>query len=266
MSLAPLPLALQGALMLGLGLVLGSFANVCIVRLPQGRSVIWPGSSCPACGASIQAWQNIPLLSFLLLRGRCAACGSRISARYPAVEAALGLLSLGLWAQFGFTPATLARLLFVAALAVLALIDAEHYLLPDAVTLPGIAAGVAVALFVPGWEIAWREALLTALGAYLAFAALARGYEKLRGIDEALGQGDWKMAAMLGAFLGWHALLLVVFLASLAGTLVGLAAVLRHRGDLRSRLPLGTYLALAGIASVFCGDALLAWYGALGRG
>ncbi len=265
MLLATLPAPFFALVSLAFGLLFGSFANVCIHRLPEGRSVIWPGSSCPRCGAPVRAWQNVPVLSYLLLRGRCASCRVFISPRYPLVEAANGLLWLGLALQHGPAPATVVRMLFVTALVVLALIDAEHYILPDVITLPGVLAGL-LATLVPGWLVGWREALLTALGAYTAFALLAYGWRRLRGI-EALGQGDWKMAAMLGAFLGWHQLLLVVFLASLWGTLVGLVAMaLSREHDLRTRLPLGTFLGLAGITAVFVGRPMLDWYAALGGG
>jgi leader peptidase (prepilin peptidase)/N-methyltransferase len=203
------------------------------------------------------------VLSYLLLRGRCAACRAPISPRYPLVEAANGLLCLGLAAQFGPTPATVARMLLVTALVVLALIDADHQILPDVITLPGIAAGVAVS-FVPGWDVGWLQALLAALGGFAVFGAVGWTWERLRGI-EALGRGDWKLAAMLGAFLGWQELLLVVFLGSLAGTLVGLAGMARHGYGMRHRLPFGTFLSLAAIAVLFVGRPLIDWYGDLWR-
>ena len=260
-----LPEPLLSAAVLAFGLVVGSFANVCIHRLPLGLSVVSPGSSCPRCAAPVRAWQNVPVLSFLLLRGRCAACRAPIAWRYPLVEAANGALWLALLHAHGPAPATLVRALLATALLILALIDLEHYILPDVITLPGVACGV-LASFVPGWPVGWKEAALTALAGYATFGLLAWAWKRLRGI-EALGQGDWKLAAMLGAFLGWHALLLVVFLASLAGTLVGLGLMAVSRShDLRTRLPLGTFLGAAGIAALLVGDALLAWYGAFGRG
>lgn len=259
----PLPEPLFWVASLAFGLLLGSFANVCIHRLPQGQSVVTPGSRCPRCAAPIRAWQNVPVLSYVLLRGRCAACRAPISPRYPLVEAANGMLYLGLAAQFGPTPANLVRMLLVTALVVLALIDADHQILPDVITLPGIALGVA-ASFVPGWGVGWLQALLAALGGFLIFAAVGLAWERLRGI-EALGRGDWKLAAMLGAFLGWQELLLVVFLGSLGGTVVGLAGMARSGHDLQQRLPFGTFLGLAAIAVLFVGQPLIDWYGALWR-
>jgi leader peptidase (prepilin peptidase)/N-methyltransferase len=146
----------------------------------------------------------------------------------------------------------------VSALLVLALVDLDHQILPDAITLPGTALGLA-ATALPGWPVAPLHAVAAAAGGWLAFAGVAKAYERLRGV-EGLGQGDWKMAALLGAFLGWQKMLLTVLLASVAGTVVGLGAIALRGRDLRHALPLGTFLGLAGIAVVFLGDAILAWY------
>jgi leader peptidase (prepilin peptidase)/N-methyltransferase len=246
-----------------LGLVVGSFANVCVYRLPRRQSIVSPPSRCPSCGALIRARDNVPILSWLLLRGRCRSCRAPISPRYPAVEAANGLLWLALAVLRGPRAQTFVAMALVTALLVLSLIDLDHQLLPDAITLPGIAAGLA-ASFLPGSPVRPLGALLAAAGGWLAFAAVAKAYQRLRGV-EGLGQGDWKMAAMLGAFLGWPPMLLTVLLASVAGTLVGLGAVALRGRDMRYALPLGTFLGAAGIVTVFFGDAMLAWYrGVLG--
>ncbi len=246
-----------------LGLVVGSFANVCVYRLPRRQSIVSPPSRCPSCGALIRPRDNVPVLSWLLLRGRCRSCRAPISPRYPAVEAANGLLWLALAVLRGPRAQTFVAMALVTVLLVLSLIDLDHQLLPDAITLPGIAAGLA-ASFLPGSPVRPLAALLAAAGGWLAFAAVAKAYQRLRGV-EGLGQGDWKMAAMLGAFLGWQPMLLTVLLASVAGTLVGLGAVALRGRDMRYALPLGTFLGAAGIATVFFGDAMLAWYrGVLG--
>jgi len=246
-----------------LGLVVGSFANVCVYRLPRRQSIVSPPSRCPSCGALIRARDNVPVLGWLLLRGRCRSCRAPISPRYPAVEAANGLLWLALAVLRGPRAQTFVAMALVTALLVLSLIDLDHQLLPDAITLPGIVAGLA-ASFLPGSPVRPLAALLAAAGGWLAFAAVAKAYQRLRGI-EGLGQGDWKMAAMLGAFLGWRQMLLTVLLASVAGTLVGLGAVALRGRDMRYALPLGTFLGAAGVATVFFGDAMLAWYqGVLG--
>lgn len=241
-----------------LGLVVGSFANVCVHRLPRGESVVSPPSRCPSCGTRIEARDNLPVLGWLLLRGRCRSCRAPISWRYPAVELANGLLWLALATKGGPRASTFVAMALVSALLVLSLIDLDHQLLPDRITLPGVAAGIA-ASFLPGWPVSPREAVLSAGGGWLAFAAVAKAYEKTRGV-EGLGQGDWKMAAMLGAFLGWQGMLLTVLLASVAGTLVGVGAIALRGRDLRFALPLGTFLGVAGIVVVFFGDSLLAWY------
>ena len=238
-----------------LGLVVGSFANVCIHRLPLGQSVVSPPSRCPRCDTLIRPWDNLPVLSWLVLRGRCRACQAPISPRYPAVEAANGFLWLGLAVQRGPSPQTLVSMVVVSALLVLSLIDLEHMLLPDVITLPGIAFGLAASAL-PGSPIRPLEAVAAAAGGYLAFAAVWWIWRRFRGID-ALGQGDWKLAAMLGACLGWPKMLLTVFLACVIGAVVGVV-VLRLRGT--DRLPYGTFLGAAGILVVFVGDALLVWY------
>jgi leader peptidase (prepilin peptidase)/N-methyltransferase len=240
------------------GLVFGSFANVCIHRLPRGESVVRPPSHCPGCGRRIGALDNIPLLSFLVLRGRCRSCHGRISLRYPAVELANGLLWLALAVRLGPKPQAFVAMALVSALLVLSLIDFDHQILPDAITLPGTVVGLA-ASFLPGSPVTPLASFLAAAGGFLCFAAVAKAYERARGI-EGLGQGDWKMAAMLGAFLGWQKLLLTVLVASVAGTLVGLGLVALRGRDLKHALPLGSFLGAAGIAVVFLGDAVLTWY------
>jgi leader peptidase (prepilin peptidase) / N-methyltransferase len=259
-----------------LGLVVGSFANVCIHRLPLERepasgrfagaidlwrqltSVVHPPSHCPRCDEPIRPWDNVPLVSWLVLRGRCRSCRAPIAWRYPAVEAANGLLWLALAATRGPAVQTVVAMALVTALLVLALIDLEHQILPDAVTLPGLAFGLAASLL-PGSPVRPLEAALAAFGGWLAFALVALAWRKLRHI-EALGQGDWKMAALLGAFFGWEKLLLVVLIASASGALVGVLAMLSGKGGLRSRLPLGSFLGASGILVVFAGDPLLAVY------
>jgi leader peptidase (prepilin peptidase)/N-methyltransferase len=249
---------------LALGLVVGSFANVCIHRIPLRQSVVTPASRCPRCGARIAPWDNLPVLSYLLLRGRCRGCRAPISPRYPAVEAANGALYLAAAAVLGPTARTLAIMALLTALLVLALIDLDHHLLPDAITLPGVGAGLLASLL-PGSPVTLRAAALAAAGGYLAFWAVARAAERYYG-REALGQGDWKLAAMLGAFLGGRSLVLAVFLGSLTGALVGGALWVAGRASGRSELPLGTFLCAGGIVAALAGPPLLAWYGSLIRG
>lgn len=218
------------------GLVVGSFANVVIHRLPLEQSVVFPSSRCPRCGAAIRPWQNIPVLSWLYLRGRCASCREPISARYPMVEALHGLGFALIVAQFGPFPFTLLLLAFFSAMVILALIDWDHQILPDVITLPGIAVGLA-GTFLPGALIGWRESALAAVFGYVAFFLVAEGYARLRGI-EGLGQGDWKLAAMMGTFLGGQRLMLTVFLASVSGMIFGLIQAWRQRRAEFAAMPL----------------------------
>ncbi len=174
------------------------------------------------------------------------------------MEAVNGLLWLALALAHGPAARTFVEMAFVTALLVLSLIDFDHQILPDVITLPGIVLGLA-ASFLPGSPVAPLTALMAAAGGWLAFAAVAKTYEKARGV-EGLGQGDWKLAAMLGAFLGWQKMLLTVLLASVAGTVVGLLAIALRGRDMRYALPLGTFLGCAGILVVFLGDAIVGWY------
>jgi leader peptidase (prepilin peptidase)/N-methyltransferase len=239
------------------GLLIGSFANVCIHRLPRRESVGRPPSRCPACGARIRPWDNVPVLSYVVLGGRCRRCRAPISMRYPLVEAANGAAYLGLAVLKGPTAQAFTMMALVTALIVLSLIDLDWQILPNVITIPGVVVGLLASLL-PGPPSA-LGALAAAAGGYLALMALALAWKRLRRVD-ALGQGDWKMTAMLGAFLGWQGMLLTVFLASVMGTVVGVALMLFAGRGRDHRLPLGTFLGVAGIAVVFVGEPLLAWY------
>jgi leader peptidase (prepilin peptidase)/N-methyltransferase len=241
-----------------LGLIVGSFANVCIHRLPLGASIVRPPSACPHCGSLIRAIDNIPLVSYALLLGRCRSCRAPISPRYPAVEAANGLAYLWLALSLGPTPRTALAMAFFTALLVLGLIDLDHQILPDAITLPGIAFGVLAALALGGWRGA-AASLASAAGGFVVMWAVATVARWHYG-EEALGMGDWKMAAMMGAFLGWQKLLLAVLLGTAAGSIVGVALVVFRGVGGRHKLPLGTFLALGGMAALVAGEPILAWY------
>lgn len=240
------------------GLLAGSFANVCIHRIPKDESIVAPRSRCPRCRTPIAAPDNVPLLSFIRLRGKCRSCGAAIPFRYPLVELLNGALYAAIAALHGVTPASLTAMAFATALVVLGFIDLDHRILPDVVTLPGIGLGIAASLIPVGPST--LESLLSAAGGYLGFGVIAATYRHLRG-REGLGHGDWKMAAMLGAFLGWRQTLFAVFMGSLLGTVAGLALMTFLGKDSRYALPFGTFLALGGIAALFLGDAAVAWYG-----
>jgi leader peptidase (prepilin peptidase)/N-methyltransferase len=268
-ALAEAPGALWPLAALAIGLIVGSFANVCIHRLPLGESVATPRSRCPACRTPIAAVDNVPVLSYLVLRGRCRHCRDAISWRYPAVEAASGLLYLGFALRDGPSPRAVVDMALATTLLILSLIDLDHQILPNVITRPGIAAGIAVSVM--AWALGWNgvptplESVASAIGGYVAFAAIAAAYRRTRGA-EGLGQGDWKLAAMLGAFLGWERMLLTVLLASIAGTVVGLALMTTRGRSAQHPLPLGTFLGFAGIFVLFAGTGMLDWYKGLFRG
>jgi leader peptidase (prepilin peptidase)/N-methyltransferase len=239
------------------GLLIGSFANVVAHRLPRDLSIVSPPSHCPSCGARIAAHDNIPVVSWILLGGRCRACKTRISARYPALELASGVLwCLAYWRAPSWGDFLSGALLCSAGLALLA-IDAEFQILPDAITLPGIAVGVALAFFSTR-----RTPLGAALGAAIGAGGLyllAFVYEKISK-QEGMGLGDVKMLGMIGAFLGPAGVLLTVLLASLSGSLVGVALILARGGSGKTRLPFGVFLALGSMAAWFFGEPIVARY------
>jgi leader peptidase (prepilin peptidase)/N-methyltransferase len=248
------------------GLVVGSYLNVVIHRLPRGVSTVLPASSCPSCGAAIRWYDNLPLVSWLALRGRCRVCGAPISWRYPFVEALTSALFVYAWWRHGVSLEAAATATFGCLLLALAMIDAEHYLLPDRLTLPGIVVGLALQPFLAPTVFLGAPGLVpalvgVALGGGLLFA-LWGGWYLLRG-EEGMGLGDVKMLAMIGAFLGWKGVLVCLFVASLSGSLLGLAVIAAGRGGLRSRLPFGTFLAFGGAVAMIWGRALVDAYARL---
>ena len=248
-----LPEPIASACVLAAGLVVGSFLNVCIHRLPRGESVVRPGSRCPSCGTAIRWYQNVPVISWIALRARCASCGARISARYPLVEALAGALALLLFRTYGATAAFALSSAFALALLVLFFTDLDHNLLPDVVTLPGFVLGTAAAWANPFLEgDAWRRTVLALAGAALGAGflwAVGAIWQRLRGV-EAMGLGDVKMMAMVGAFTGPRGVLFTLFAASVAGALVGVALIPLRGRSLKDTLPFGCFLAPAALAAL----------------
>lgn len=260
------------------GLALGSFLNVCIYRLPRGESVVRPRSRCPNCGRPIAAYDNIPLVSYLLLRGRCRECRAPIAALYPLVEGITALALVVAYLRFGLTPTALKAGVLAAALIVLTFTDLRERLLPDAVTLPGIVVGLLFALWVPvadgtaalllrslnvsGLPPLWlsvADALLGALlGAGLLYV-LGEVWYRLRKV-EAMGLGDVKLMAMVGLFFGVKLTLLTLLLGSLVGSLLGGLFILLARKGTQYELPLGTFLGLAALVALFWGQPLVEAY------
>jgi leader peptidase (prepilin peptidase)/N-methyltransferase len=251
MSVAFLTLAL--ALM---GLAIGSFLNVCIQRIPKGVSIVTPPSRCETCGRELRWYHNIPVISWMVLRGRCGFCGAPVSARYPAVEILTALVFAAHGPIFGWEPLLPVRLAFAATLIVLAFIDLDHRILPNSITLPGIALGIACSIWLPP---GWRAALIgAALGGGMLWL-VGEAYFRLRGV-EGMGMGDVKMLAMIGAFLGWRAVLVTLVLASIAGAAVGLVLMRRQREGMAYALPFGTFLSAGALVASLVGDRLISWY------
>ena len=255
------------------GLLIGSFLAVCIFRIPAGESVIRPRSRCPECDHPIRVWDNIPVLSYLLLWGRCRDCGEPISWVQPVVEVSTAGLFILLWQQFGWAPPFLINLFFFCLLLVLAFIDLFHRILPDILNLSGLLLGLLVSPFqVPAffhWRVSeeivtpiWTNYPLSLLGIVVGGGLLwlvSAIYYKATGI-EGMGFGDVKMLAMMGAFLGWRLALLSIFLGSVMGALVGTAVILILGKGRRYPLPFGTFLALGAMVTTLWGDFLLRLY------
>jgi leader peptidase (prepilin peptidase) / N-methyltransferase len=238
------------------GLAVGSFLNVCIHRLPRGQSLVSPPSRCPSCERPLRWYHNIPVVSWIALRGRCGHCQAPISIRYPVIELVTALLwVLIVWmTPVGWLLAS--RLVLGTALIVLFMIDLEHQLLPNVITLPGIAAGLAFSVVAPPGPI---DSLIgIALGGGVLYAIAAAYYAVRK--EEGMGMGDVKMLAMVGAFLGWQAVLLTLVLSSFAGAVIGLVMMASQKGDMRYALPFGTFLAVGALIAMLFGEAMLAWY------
>jgi leader peptidase (prepilin peptidase)/N-methyltransferase len=244
-------------LMFCLGCCLGSFFNVVIYRLPLKNSIVSPGSHCPQCQKPIPAYDNIPVVSFLLLRGRCRFCASRISWRYPLVELLAGVMVLLLFRRSGWHPQFFVELLFSSALLVIFFIDLDTMLIPDVISLPGIVVGFAASFLTP--RLSWLDSLAGILLGGGLFYAIAIGYQWFRG-QEGLGGGDIKLLAMIGAFLGWSGVVFTILVSSVTGAAVGLIAMRRSRKGFSTMLPFGPFLALGAVCYLFWGETFLDWY------
>ena len=281
LSLIPLPFIYVVAGVFGA--IIGSFLNVVIHRLPREESIVLPSSRCPSCGAVIAFYDNIPVLSYLLIAGRCRSCKTHISARYPAVEALTAFLFVVVAWHDGLTLALPFDLVFVAAITALVFIDAEHMILPNAITYPGIAFALIARVTVPyllgqphfddleillngplaGMPL-WAASLVGAfLGALIGGGSLwlmGWTWEKLRGV-EAMGLGDVKMMFMVGAYLGWRLTILNIFLGVLSGSVIGMALMARQKErNMQMLLPFGVFLGIGAIAALLVGSNIVAWY------
>jgi leader peptidase (prepilin peptidase)/N-methyltransferase len=218
--------------------------------------VVFPGSRCPSCGYELRWYDNLPVLSYAILRGRCRSCGKGISLQYPVIEVITAVVFLAHWYAFGPTALLPARLLFGCALIVLFMIDLEHQILPDVITLPGIVIGLVLSLALPPGPLMSLLGILLGGGLLWAIAEL---WFRLRHV-EAMGFGDVKMLAMVGAWLGVKMVVMTFVLSSMMGGLVGVALIASRRADMATKVPFGTMLAVAALIASLYGGPLLAWY------
>jgi leader peptidase (prepilin peptidase) / N-methyltransferase len=248
--------AYELAILVLLGLAVGSFLNVCIHRLPLGQSLNNPPSRCPSCEYRLRWSDNIPVLSYVFLGGRCRQCRAKISIRYPVVE----LITMALFVihglVFGWSAILIPRLVFACAMVVLFAIDLEHHLLPDIITLPGIVVGLIASTVLPPGII---DALIGVVIGGGVLWVIGEAYFRYSG-HEGMGGGDVKMLAMIGAFLGWKLVLVTLVLSSIAGSLIGLFVIVIRKGGMKYALPYGTFLALGALVSSLAGERIVSWY------
>ena len=265
------------------GAIIGSFLNVVIHRVPLEESIVFPNSRCPSCGLTIAFYDNVPVISYAVLRGKCRGCSKRISLRYPAVELITALLFVAVAMHDGLTPALPFDLVFVSALVALVFIDAEHMILPNVITYPGIVFAVIARLAVPylsgtphfddipsllgGTLAGYPLGVVSLAGAFLG-ALIGGGslwlmgwtWEKLRGI-EAMGLGDVKMMFMVGAYIGWRLTIFTIFVGVLSGSVIGILLMIKQRAsNMQMLLPFGVFLGLGAIAALLFGTHVVSWY------
>jgi leader peptidase (prepilin peptidase) / N-methyltransferase len=260
------------------GLIIGSFLNVCIVRIPGGKSIVLPASACVKCGAPIRPYDNIPVFSYLLLRGKCRKCGNPISAMYPVVELLTGLLFLGCYEAFGLSVEALKWAVFSAIMVVLVFTDLRERILPDVVNFTGFGLGLLLSFFTtpvdgtamalakrifefppPAPVLSFVDALLGAAAGSGLLWLVSEVYFRLRG-REGMGMGDVKMMLMAGAFLGLKRTLLTIFTGSVLGSVLGIIVIVARRKDSDYELPFGTFLGMAALLVVFFGTPIVYWY------
>lgn len=240
------------------GLCIGSFMNVCIYRIPLSKSIVTPRSMCPGCNSLISAYDNIPVISYILLKGKCRNCGIPISLRYPLVETISGLTALAVFMRFGISAEGLIYFVFISALLVITFIDTDHRIIPDTISLPGIPIGFLLASFLlPSMNYKTSLAgILAGGGSLLAVAWIYSLITK----KEGMGGGDIKLLAMIGAFTGWKGVLFTIFVASATGTLAGIAVMLKTKKDMKLAVPFGPFLSIGAILYIFFGSEIVLWY------
>ena len=239
-----------------IGLFIGSFLNVCIHRIPREESIVFPSSRCPKCREKIRPWDNIPVLSYLFLRGRCRHCKEKISPRYPLVETLSALIALAMLYRFGLTAAFFIYYAWACVLLVITFIDIDYQIIPDSLSIGGIVVGLALVWWLP---VSYPEALIgLGVGAGLLIVVIY-GYYFLTG-KQGMGGGDVKLLGMIGVFTGWEGVLFTIFMGSLLGSLVGIPWALLQKKNMQAAIPFGPFLALGAFIHVLFGDMLIDWY------
>ncbi len=237
------------------GTIVGSFLNVVILRLPkEDASIVFPASHCPVCLADLHWYENIPILSYVFLRGRCGHCKTGISLQYPLVELSLGLLAAALVIQYGLTVTAGGYFVFCAALLVIIWIDIHHQIIPDVISLPGIVLGLLFSFINP--LVTWSDSLIGILAGGGLLYSIALLYLLWRKVD-GMGGGDIKLLAMIGAFLGWQSLPFVIFASSLSGTIIGLLAMIKQKKGGQTRIPFGPFLSLSALCWIFFQEQIM---------
>jgi leader peptidase (prepilin peptidase)/N-methyltransferase len=240
------------------GTIVGSFLNVCIHRLPQESSIIVPSSHCPHCKTPIRFYDNIPLISFVLLRGKCRACHAPISWRYPLVEFLMGTFSIILLLKYGISTLYMIYVSFFASLTLVSFIDLPHRIIPDVISLPGILVGLAISLLHP--QLFFKDSLIGVLVGGGSLYLVASVYHVVTK-REGMGGGDVKLLAMIGAFIGWKGVLFTILCSSLIGSIVGVTLMfITSKADSKYAVPFGPFLSLGAIIYVLVGEALINWY------
>jgi leader peptidase (prepilin peptidase) / N-methyltransferase len=232
------------------GAAVGSFLNVLIFRIPEGQSIVLPSSHCQKCGHAVRVYDNIPIISYLILRGKCRDCHEKISLQYPIVEAITAIMSLLLFLKFGLSLKYLFSFIFTCALIVITFIDLRHQIIPDVISLPGIPVFFLLAVLFMNLTV-WESLLGILIGGGCLFA-IAFLYEIITK-REGMGGGDIKLLAMLGAFLGWKSLFFILFVSSLLGAVVGVSAMIMKGQDMKYAVPFGPSLSIAAVAYLFVG-------------
>jgi leader peptidase (prepilin peptidase)/N-methyltransferase len=248
---------ITGFIIFTIGLVIGSFSNVCIYRIPRNESLVWPGSHCPKCSKPIKFYDNIPLISYIILKGKCRNCGEPIPLQYPIVELATGLFYLALYLFYGLQLIALVYMILCSVLIIISFIDLKVEIIPDTISLPFIVIGFLLSFFLRNINpLDSMLGIITGGGSLLLVAIFGSKLFK----KEAMGGGDIKLAAMIGAFFGWKLTLLSLFLSFFLGSIIGIIVLAASKDKSNNIIPFGPFIALGAMISMFWGNAIIHWY------